>query len=111
VAEFINKAGLQNIASKYIYFLLLRRPSKMSIRAKSYVFKGWPFLLGITLLSGVPIWGKAPSTKVKIPDGTIVKVVITEALSSQKNHVNDPVHFEAAEDVKVGNMIVVAKGA
>lgn len=51
------------------------------------------------------------SKTVKIPDGTIVSVTITEALSSEKSHQNDPVHGKLAEDIKVGDVIVLAKGA
>jgi len=51
------------------------------------------------------------SKTVKIPDGTVVTVTITEALSSEKSHQNDPVHGNLVEDIKVGDVIVMAKGA
>jgi hypothetical protein len=46
----------------------------------------------------------------KIQDGTIVRVIFTEELSSEKNHPNDPVHCEIAEDIKVDGVVVIAKG-
>ncbi len=47
----------------------------------------------------------------KIRDGTVVKLVLSEPLSSATSHPNDPVHFELAEDVKVGDTIALVKGA
>lgn len=52
----------------------------------------------------------SPET-VKIPDGTVVQVVLTQALSSANNHQNDAVHFEVADDIRVGGVLVIAKGA
>lgn len=46
----------------------------------------------------------------KIQDGTIVRVIFTQELSSEKNHPQDPVPCEIAEDLKVGDVIVIAKG-
>ena len=51
------------------------------------------------------------SKTAKIPDGTIVSVTLTDELSSGKNHQNDPVHGIVAEEVKVGDTVVLAKGA
>lgn len=48
---------------------------------------------------------------VKVLDGTIIHVVLTEPLSSAKNHQNDIVHFETADDIKVADTVVVPKGA
>lgn len=46
----------------------------------------------------------------KIQDGTVVRVVFSEELSSEKNHAGDAVPCEIAEDVKVDNIVVIAKG-
>lgn len=48
---------------------------------------------------------------VKVPDGTIVSVKLTEDLNSGVSRQNDPVHGEITEEVKVGGVIVIAKGA
>lgn len=46
-----------------------------------------------------PVSAQTPSGKaLKIPDGTIVRVVLTQPLSSGTNHQNDAVHAEVAED-------------
>ncbi len=47
----------------------------------------------------------------KIPDGTIIRVIIIDSLNSGTSHQNDRVHFEVAEDVMVSGVIVIAKGA
>ncbi len=68
----------------------------------------------VSLLSVIAPVGMAAQEKdkiLKIPDGTIVSVTITEALSSEKSHQNDPVHGKLAEDINVGDVIVMAKGA
>lgn len=83
----------------------------MQIRGESFRFMRRVYLIGIILFSCSLLWGEVPSTKLKVPDGTILKLTITEALSSEKNHVNDAVHFESAEDVKIGDTVVIAKGA
>src|ERR1017187_1337940 len=46
----------------------------------------------------------------KIQDGTVVHVIFTEELSSEKNKPEDQVKCEVAEDVKVGDVVVIAKG-
>ena len=56
----------------------------------------------------------APNTSpktAKISDGTIITVTLTEELSSSKSHQNDQVHGIVAEEVKVGDSVVIAKGA
>ncbi len=52
-----------------------------------------------------------PNKTLKIPDGTIIRVALTEPLSSGTNHQNDQVHFAVAEDVTIGTVVVIAKGA
>lgn len=54
---------------------------------------------------------QSQSNTVKIPDGTIVPVKIMEDLNSGKIHQNDPVHGEIAEDVIIGGVVTIAKGA
>lgn len=77
----------------------------MSIQSlRSFVIAG----LAVPVL----LFAQPPQSKVvKIPDGTIVSVKITEDLNSGKNHQNDPVHGKIADDIKVGGVVVIAKGA
>jgi len=46
----------------------------------------------------------------KIPDGTILRLALLDALSSATNNVDDPVNFEITEDVKVGEVVALPKG-
>ncbi|MDQ3180987.1 MAG: hypothetical protein M3Q33_10755, partial [Acidobacteriota bacterium] len=51
----------------------------------------------------------AITTEVKLPDGTEVKLVTIDEISSKKAIQDDPLTFKVAEDVKVNGKIVVAK--
>lgn len=65
--------------------------------------------LGILLLSST-LLAQTPPRTIKIPDGTGVKLVLTDSLSSATNDVDDAVNFEVAEDVKVGDVVVFPRG-
>jgi hypothetical protein len=47
----------------------------------------------------------------KIPDGTTVKLTLLDALGSADNEEDDPVNLEVAEDIKVGDVVAIPKGA
>ena len=47
----------------------------------------------------------------KVPDGTSLRLSLTETLSSATNEVDNPVHFEVTEDVKVGGVVLIPKGS
>jgi hypothetical protein len=47
----------------------------------------------------------------KAQDATAVRLTLTETLSSATNSVDDPVHFELTEDVKIGDIVAIAKGS
>ena len=84
----------------------------MSRQTKQHYFLSGMFLIASCgLICSATIGQTTPEKTLKIPDGTIVQVITTEPLSSNTNHSNDPVHFNAAEDVKVGDVVVIAKGA
>jgi hypothetical protein len=84
----------------------------MSLQSKGFCILMGAFSLAAYGLTAIAANGQTTSEKtLKIPDGTVVQVVITEPLSSNTNHSNDPVHFEAAEDVKAGDIVVITKGA
>lgn len=46
-----------------------------------------------------------------LADGTPVKLKLKQTLSSSTSHSNDPIEFEVADDVRVGNTVVIARGA
>jgi hypothetical protein len=48
---------------------------------------------------------------VRIPDGTALRLALTAALSSATNKNDDQVNFELTEDVKVGDVVMIPKGA
>lgn len=64
----------------------------------------------VVLLPPALIAQQAETKTLKIQDGTVISVIFTDELSSEKNHPNDPVPCEVAEDVKVDNVVVIAKG-
>jgi PEGA domain len=48
---------------------------------------------------------------IKVPDATAIRLSLMEPLSSATNNVDDPVRFEVTEDVKVGELVAIPKGA
>ena len=72
----------------------------------------WTLVATVLFLYARPLAAQQTGAKTfKIPDGTIVRVVLTDTLTSETSHANDQVHFDAAEDVKVGDVVVIAKGS
>jgi hypothetical protein len=67
------------------------------------------FLL-VSLLSVTTLAGQ-DAPKVTLPDGTEFTVVTTEEISSKTATEGDPLTFKVSEDVKVGDKVVIAKGA
>jgi hypothetical protein len=58
------------------------------------------------------LWGQqASSGTLRIADGTPVRLSLMDALSSATNQVDDPVHFEVTEDVKVGDVVAIPRGS
>ena len=47
----------------------------------------------------------------KVPDGEKVRLMLSEDISSATAHEGDRVSFTVAEDVKVGDDVIIAKGA
>jgi hypothetical protein len=55
---------------------------------------------------------QAPASNVvKILDGTVLRLALLDSLSSATNQVDDPVHFEVVEDVKVGEVVAIPEGS
>ncbi len=48
---------------------------------------------------------------VKVPDSTPVSLSLMDALSSETSEVDEPIHFEVTDDVKVGNVVAIPKGS
>lgn len=83
------------------------------------------FLVLTTTLIAVPQTSATPQSqtaqptpeRVKAPigfgleDGTPVKMRLTRTISSEDAHVDDRVDFEVLEDIKVGDTLVIPKGA
>jgi len=53
----------------------------------------------------------APQPRFVLEDGTPVKLVLNETVSSANQHKGNLVIFAVAEDVKIGDVIVIPKGA
>lgn len=53
---------------------------------------------------------KALPGTIKIADSTPVPLSLMDSLSSATNDVDDPVHFEVTDDVKVGDVVAIPKG-
>ena len=68
------------------------------------------FLISLPFLIGGVLLAQAPRT-LKVPDGTAVRLSLTETLSSATNEVDNPVHFEVMEDVKVAGVTAIPKGS
>jgi hypothetical protein len=70
--------------------------------------KAVPGLLLLYIASGLS--AQAPPV-LKIPDGTALRLSLTQELSSATNAVDDPVHFEVVEDVKVAGVVAIPRGS
>lgn len=47
----------------------------------------------------------------KIPDGTPLRLSLMDTLNSDTNQVDDPVHLEVTEDVKLGDAVAIPRGS
>ncbi len=66
-------------------------------------------VLGAALLH--PALAFPQGSTVKIPDGTMVRLALLESLSSATNRVDDTVNFEFTEEIRIGPIIAVPRGA
>jgi hypothetical protein len=53
----------------------------------------------------------ATGNTVKLPDGEKLRLVLAEDISSATANVGDRINFKVAEDLKVGDTVVISKGA
>jgi hypothetical protein len=68
-------------------------------------------LAGLLLICiGSVLSAQAPPV-FKVPDGTALRLSLTQELSSATNAVDDPVHFEVLEDVKVAGVVAFPVGS
>jgi PEGA domain len=67
------------------------------------------------LLFLMPLWTcvlmAQTARNFKIPDGTSLRLALTESLSSATNEVDNPVGFEVTEDVTIGDVIALPRGS
>lgn len=69
-----------------------------------------PIVISLPFLIGGLLAAQTART-LKIPDGTALRLALAETLSSATNEVDNPVHFEVMEDVKVGGVVAIPKGS
>lgn len=67
-------------------------------------------LVFLTGLFCAHVLAQVPSV-LRVPDGTALRLVLTQSLSSDTNEVDDPVYFEVIEDAKAFGMVVIPKGS
>lgn len=65
-------------------------------------------LISFILPSAMP---RAMPGTIKIPDSTPIPLSLMDSLSSATNDVDDPIHFEVTDDVKVGDVVAIPKGS
>ncbi len=70
----------------------------------------WALIL-VVLFILISTHAASAQQKARIPDGTAVKLATTAELNSATNNEDDPVGLEVTEDVKVGDTVLVHKGA
>jgi hypothetical protein len=78
-------------------------------------------MLGVLLRNFIPVLVFMPliaatlpaqqRQMLKVPDGTALRLSLAETLSSATNEVDNAVHFEVMEDVKVGGTVAIPKGS
>jgi hypothetical protein len=74
------------------------------------ILAGFTSVLFILLPAGFAAQQIAPHT-LKIADGTIVRLSLLDNLSSATSQEDDPVNLEVTEDVKVGDLVAIPRGA
>ncbi len=75
---------------------------------------GWCVASLVFLCATAPLalgFQAQPGAKtLKIPDGTMLRLSLLDSLSSATNEVDEPVNFEVAEEVKVGDVVAFPRG-
>jgi hypothetical protein len=70
----------------------------------------WP-LAGILAATAVVTFAPALGQTTKIPDSTLVRLITTQPLSSASNSEDDQVPFQVTEEVTIGGLTVISRGA
>ncbi|MGH9432004.1 MAG: PEGA domain-containing protein [Terriglobia bacterium] len=65
----------------------------------------------LVLVSGCRLAAQGTAIPLKLDDGTPVKLRLTQTISSASAQVGDTVPLEVLEEIKVGNLVVIKKGA
>jgi len=68
-------------------------------------------LAGLLLICARSVLVAQAPPVLKIPDGTALRLSLTQELSSATNAVDDPVHFEVMDDVKVSGVVAFPMGS
>jgi hypothetical protein len=68
-------------------------------------------LAGVLLICIVSVLSAQAPSVMKVPDGTALRLSLTQDLSSATNAVDDPVHFEVMEDVKIAGVVAFPMGS
>jgi len=87
--------------------MILRRSPRLHVLAACSA----ALVFSMALVAQTPVPTPAAATTVKLQEGTIIPIVLTDTLSSGTNKANDPVHAEVSEDVAVAGVVVLSKGA
>jgi len=58
-----------------------------------------------------PVWAQANNNDVVLPEGTKIRVRLEQEISSSTAEVGQPVELSVAEDVRVGDTVVIKQGA
>ena len=62
------------------------------------------------LLQVLNVYAALPAN-IRIPDSTPIQLTMMDRLNSSTSELDDPVHFEVAEDVKVEGIVVIPRGS
>ncbi|MGA8029296.1 MAG: hypothetical protein WB992_19315 [Bryobacteraceae bacterium] len=73
-------------------------------------YKNFAAVLGLAIINTSFVAGQAPVPP-KLADGTSVRLVLREPLSSATAQSGQVVHFEVADDVRSANFIAIPRGA
>ena len=69
------------------------------------------YLFGSLFLANALVAQQFAPNRLKVSDGTPVRLSLMDSLSSATNQEDDPIHLEVTEDVKVGDVVAIPKGS
>ena len=87
-----------------------RNRVRWEIRLFMIGFSGSRSLLFVWLSLSIAALAQSPKSSFILQDGTPIKLVLKQTVSSATAHVDDSVSFEVVEDVKVNDVVVIPHG-